>query len=94
MGDHLPATAAFQWLALGWRDLWNRPIPSLLYGLGIALLSLLVIAAINVGCLLLARVLDTPELPQRIRALSGPALGELIALTESGALRAFRIERD
>ncbi|MHA6730637.1 DUF2189 domain-containing protein [Devosia sp. A369] len=45
--DHnrnLPASAAFKWLALGWRDLWVRPMPSLLYGLGIALLSLLVIA--------------------------------------------------
>lgn len=47
---HLPATAALQWLALGWRDLWNRPLPSLLYGLGIALLSLLVIGAmVNFG---------------------------------------------
>ena len=47
---HLPATAAFRWLALGWRDLWIRPMPSLLYGLGIALLSLLVIAAmVNFG---------------------------------------------
>jgi len=45
---HLPALAAFQWLALGWRDLWVRPLPSLLYGLGIALLSLLVIAAMLV----------------------------------------------
>ena len=42
---HLPATAAFHWLALGWRDLWIRPLPSLLYGVGVALLSLLVIAA-------------------------------------------------
>jgi uncharacterized membrane protein len=42
---HLPAGAAFKWLALGWRDLWTRPMPSLLYGLGVALLSLLVIGA-------------------------------------------------
>lgn len=42
---HLPASAAVGWLALGWRDLWTRPMPSLLYGLGVALLSLLVIAA-------------------------------------------------
>ncbi|HLV82287.1 MAG TPA: DUF2189 domain-containing protein [Devosia sp.] len=42
---HLPATAALQWLALGWRDLWDRPLPSLLYGVGIALLSLLTIGA-------------------------------------------------
>jgi uncharacterized membrane protein len=47
---HLPITAAFSWLALGWRDLWLRPLPSLLYGLGIALLSLLVVAAmVNFG---------------------------------------------
>lgn len=47
---HLPATAAFTWLALGWRDLWVRPIPSLIYGLGVALLSLLVIGAmVNFG---------------------------------------------
>lgn len=47
---HLPTTAAFKWLALGWRDLWIRPMPSLLYGLGVALLSLLVIAAmVNFG---------------------------------------------
>jgi Predicted integral membrane protein len=47
---HLPASAAFRWLALGWRDLWTRPLPSLLYGLGVALLSLLVIAAmVNFG---------------------------------------------
>lgn len=47
---HLPATAALHWLGLGWRDLWNRPLPSLLYGLGVALLSLLVIAAmVNFG---------------------------------------------
>ena len=45
---HLPASAAFRWLALGWRDLWTRPMPSLLYGLGVALLSLLVIAAMTV----------------------------------------------
>lgn len=47
---HLPATAALCWLALGWRDLWIRPMPSLLYGLGVALLSLLVIAGmVNFG---------------------------------------------
>lgn len=47
---HLPASAAFHWLALGWRDLWIRPMPSLLYGLGVALLSLLVIVAmVNFG---------------------------------------------
>lgn len=46
--DHnrgLSAAAPFTWLALGWRDLWDRPLPSLLYGLGVALLSLLLIGA-------------------------------------------------
>lgn len=28
----LPATAAFGWLAAGWRDLWRNPLPSLAYG--------------------------------------------------------------
>jgi uncharacterized membrane protein len=42
---HLPASAAFRWLALGWKDLWTKPTSSLLYGLGVALLSLLVIGA-------------------------------------------------
>lgn len=47
---HLPTTAALTWLALGWHDLWVRPLPSLVYGLGIALLSLLVVAAmVNFG---------------------------------------------
>ena len=47
---HLPASAGLTWLALGWRDLWTRPMPSLVYGLGIALLSLLVIVTmINFG---------------------------------------------
>jgi hypothetical protein len=26
---HLPASAAFGWLAAGWRDLWRNPLPSL-----------------------------------------------------------------
>lgn len=30
---HLPAGAAFGWLAAGWRDLWRAPLPSLAYGL-------------------------------------------------------------
>lgn len=35
----LPAGAAFGWLAAGWRDLWRSPLPSLLYGLAVFLLS-------------------------------------------------------
>ena len=30
---HLPATAPFGWLGMGWRDLMTRPLPSLAYGL-------------------------------------------------------------
>lgn len=36
---NLPAGAPFQWLAAGWRDLWTNPLPSLVYGLGITLVS-------------------------------------------------------
>ena len=37
---HLPSSAAFGWLSAGWRDLWHNPLPSLLYGLSVFLLSL------------------------------------------------------
>lgn len=40
---HLPAGAAFGWLAEGWRDLWRSPLPSLLYGLAVFLLSVAVV---------------------------------------------------
>lgn len=36
---HLPAKAAFGWLSAGWRDLWHNPLPSLLYGFAVFLLS-------------------------------------------------------
>jgi uncharacterized membrane protein len=36
---NLPASAAFGWLAHGWRDLWNQPGPSLAYGLVVFALS-------------------------------------------------------
>lgn len=35
----LPLLEGFRWLAGGWRDLWRRPVPSLIYGIGIFLLS-------------------------------------------------------
>ncbi|HEV7435384.1 MAG TPA: DUF2189 domain-containing protein [Pseudorhizobium sp.] len=44
--DHrrnLAANSAFGWLAAGWRDLWTDPFSSLAYGVGVAMLSLLVI---------------------------------------------------
>lgn len=32
-------TEANRWLACGWRDTWNQPLPSLLYGLAVFVLS-------------------------------------------------------
>lgn len=40
---NLPASAAFGWLAAGWRDLWRAPLPSLAYGLAVFVLSLAVV---------------------------------------------------
>ena len=40
---NLPRGAAFDWLRAGWSDLWTNPFPSLLYGLGIAIVSALVV---------------------------------------------------
>lgn len=35
--------APFRWLGYGWRDLWTNPVPSLLYGLGVFIGSLVFI---------------------------------------------------
>ena len=40
---NLPAGAALDWLAAGWRDLWRNPLPSLAYGLLVFAVSLAVI---------------------------------------------------
>lgn len=40
---NLPASAAFGWLAAGWKDLWFRPLPSLAYGLLIFLVSVAIV---------------------------------------------------
>lgn len=40
---NLPASAAFGWLAAGWRDLWRNPLPSLAYGLMVFVISIIVI---------------------------------------------------
>ncbi len=40
---HLPAGAAFAWLVAGWHDLWRNPLPSLLYGFAVFLLSVSVV---------------------------------------------------
>jgi uncharacterized membrane protein len=40
---HLPWTAAFGWLGAGWRDLLDRPGPSLAYGVAVFLISLVIV---------------------------------------------------
>jgi uncharacterized membrane protein len=40
---NLPMSAAFGWLGAGWRDLWRKPGPSLIYGLAVFLLSAAII---------------------------------------------------
>lgn len=39
----LPVSAVFSWLRAGWRDLFDDPAPSFAYGLGVFLLSVVVI---------------------------------------------------
>lgn len=45
---NLPLSAAFDWLAAGWRDLWTAPGVSLFYGLGVSALSALLVVGIVV----------------------------------------------
>jgi len=40
---NLPPTAALGWLGAGWRDLWRNPLPSLLYGLAVFLVSIVIV---------------------------------------------------
>jgi uncharacterized membrane protein len=40
---HLPWTAAFGWLGAGWRDLLDRPGPSLAYGFAVFVVSLAIV---------------------------------------------------
>jgi len=49
---HLPARAAFGWLAAGWADFRAAPGPSLAYGLFLLSLSLAVLAVLHVAGLL------------------------------------------
>jgi len=100
---HLPASAAFKWLALGWRDLWTRPLPSLLYGLGVALLSLLVIAGMVsfdwaqvlfpalAGFLVVGPLLATGlyEKSRRIEAGEPVTLGAMIWPRRGGGMHLF-----
>lgn len=39
----LPLLSGFRWLAAGWRDLWHQPVSSLAYGLGMFLVSWILI---------------------------------------------------
>lgn len=39
-------TIVFHWLKLGWRDLWTRPFPSLVYGVIVFLISWLVVGSL------------------------------------------------
>ncbi len=40
---NLPWRTAFDWLRAGWSDLWTNPLPSLLYGLGVFVVSALMV---------------------------------------------------
>lgn len=42
----LPSGAAFEWLRAGWRDLGNDPVPSLVYGLVVLLLSAAIVGGL------------------------------------------------
>ncbi|WP_206601889.1 DUF2189 domain-containing protein [Oceaniglobus indicus] len=39
----LPWRTAFSWLRAGWSDLWTNPLPSLLYGVAVFLVSVVVV---------------------------------------------------
>lgn len=43
---HIPAGRAFTWLAQGWHDLRTAPFPSLVYGAGVALVSLMIVGGL------------------------------------------------
>jgi len=43
---NLPPSAAFRWLAGGWRDLTTRPLPSLSYGVLVFLISVAIVAGL------------------------------------------------
>ncbi len=42
----LPLRSAWEWLWAGWRDLWTNPLPSLLYGLVMFLISIALVLGI------------------------------------------------
>ncbi len=43
---NLPWRTAFHWLRAGWSDLWINPLASLLYGLGVTVVSVLIVWAL------------------------------------------------
>ena len=43
---HYPPSMALDWLAAGWRDLVTDPMPSLLYGLGVFIVSAAIVAGL------------------------------------------------
>jgi len=43
---HLRWQTTLLWLTAGWRDLWTNPLPSLVYGLGVFVVSALIVAAL------------------------------------------------
>lgn len=43
---NLPWRTAFAWLRAGWSDLWQNPLPSLLYGLGVFVVSAWIVWAL------------------------------------------------
>jgi len=52
LARHLPASAAFDWLKVGWNDLRSAPGPSLAYGVFLVVLSYIVIWAFSATGLL------------------------------------------
>jgi uncharacterized membrane protein len=43
---HYAPAVAFQWLAAGWRDLVTQPVPSLIYGLAVFVVSAIVVVGL------------------------------------------------
>lgn len=52
LARYLPASAAFGWLAAGWRDFRRAPVPSLAYGLFLFVLSVAVLALLHAAGML------------------------------------------
>lgn len=46
LNRHYPPSTALQWLAAGWRDLVVQPAPSLIYGVGVFIVSAVIVAGL------------------------------------------------